>query len=169
MQWDIFIFKIQILMEKHAPQNGLFFIRFLMFTSNLFFNWLILLPPGVGWGIMGYESEPITSYYGLRKFSYSIMLNYVESPYTTQFHWQRPGLIISPSSSSPESAPPQRIVHRLVIRPHFLLWLHVALWCTLLWDEVLRHPLSPPRGVIPTPARPTCFRHPCDQPYLPVL
>ena len=73
-------------MEKHAPQNGLFFIRFLMFTSNLFFNWLILLPPGVGWGIMGYESEPTTSYYGLRKFSYSIMLNYVESPYTTQFH-----------------------------------------------------------------------------------
>ena len=33
MQWD-YQFKIKILIEKHAPQNGLFFINFVAFTGK---------------------------------------------------------------------------------------------------------------------------------------
>ena len=52
---------------------GDFFIRFVTFTSNLV-GWLILLTPGVGWDIMGYESEPLPSYPNLRNFSYFFKL-----------------------------------------------------------------------------------------------
>ena len=44
-------------MDKRAQKNGCFFICFMAFTSN-HVGWLIILPPGVGWDIMGYESEP---------------------------------------------------------------------------------------------------------------
>ena len=37
-------------------------------------GWLILLSPGVGWDIMGYESEPQPFYPDLRNWSYSISL-----------------------------------------------------------------------------------------------
>ena len=37
-------------------------ICFIMFTSN-HAGWLIILPPGVGCDIMGYESEPLHSYH----------------------------------------------------------------------------------------------------------
>ena len=60
-------------MEKHAPQNGWFFIRFVAFTSTLV-GWLISLLPGVGWDIIGYESEPLLSYPELRNCSYSVNL-----------------------------------------------------------------------------------------------
>ena len=40
------------------------------------FSWLVILTPGVGWDIMGYESEPLLSYTKLSNFSYFIMLNY---------------------------------------------------------------------------------------------
>ena len=44
---------------------GAFFIYFVTFTSTLF-GWLIILMPGVGWDIMGYESETLPSYHKLR-------------------------------------------------------------------------------------------------------
>ena len=37
-------------------------------------GWLILLPPGVGYYIMRYESDPLPSYPELRNFSYSVKL-----------------------------------------------------------------------------------------------
>ena len=40
----------------------------------LLVGWLILLPPRVGQDIMGYESEPFTSYPELSNFSYSVTL-----------------------------------------------------------------------------------------------
>ena len=52
-------------------------------------GWLILLPPGVGWDIMGYESEPLPYYPRLRNCSYYIMLNDEESPSTPQVHLPR--------------------------------------------------------------------------------
>ena len=61
---------------------------------------------GVGWDIMGYKSEPLPSYYELRKCSYSIKLNYTTSLPTPQVHLPRLGPTISPTSSSLESAPP---------------------------------------------------------------
>ena len=68
-------------------------------------GWLILLPPSVGWDIMGYESEPLPYYLGLSNCFYSIMLNYTESPTTPQVHSPRPGPTISPSGLSPETDP----------------------------------------------------------------
>ena len=49
----------------------------------IFFFWRLLVPmlvvnsssTGVGWGIIGYESETLPSYHKLRNFSYSVMLN----------------------------------------------------------------------------------------------
>ena len=45
-------------------------------------GYLIILPPCVGWDIVGYESEPLHSYLELRNCSYSIILNYKDSPST---------------------------------------------------------------------------------------
>ena len=92
----------------------------------MFSVWLILLPPSVGWDIMGYESEPLPSYLDLRNFSYSIMLNYTDSPSTPQVYLPRPGPTISSSSSPLASAMPRRRVHKWGSRPPFPLWLHVA-------------------------------------------
>ena len=60
-------------MEICAPRVGCFFIFFVRFTSN-HVGWFILLLPGVGWDIMGYESEPLPSYPELRNCSYSVKL-----------------------------------------------------------------------------------------------
>ena len=59
---------------------------FVTFTCNQA-GWLILLPPGIGWDIMGYESEPLPSYISLSNFSYSIMLNYTYYISTPQVHF----------------------------------------------------------------------------------
>ena len=75
-------------------------------------GWLILLPPGVGWDITGYESEPLTSYLELINFSYSIMLNYTYSLSTPQVHLPRPVPTTSSYGSSLASAPPRRRVHQ---------------------------------------------------------
>ena len=48
-------------MDKLAPQNGWFFIRFLKLSSTIV-GWLIILPPTVAWYIMGYESDPLPYY-----------------------------------------------------------------------------------------------------------
>ena len=117
-------------------------------------GWLILLPPGVGWDIMGYESEPLPYYPRLRNCSYYIMLNDEESPSTPQVHLPRTGTTISPSGSSLESAPPRRRFHRWGGRPHFTLWSPVISWCTLRWYEVRQLTLpKQPRG-IPAPRPP---------------
>ena len=54
---------------------GDFFIRFVTFTSTLVV-WLIILPPGVDWDIMGYASDPLPYYHELRNCSYSIKVSY---------------------------------------------------------------------------------------------
>ena len=41
---------------------------------TMLFGWWILLPPRVFWDIIGYESEPLSSYSKLRNFSYSVKL-----------------------------------------------------------------------------------------------
>ena len=61
-------------MYERAPQNGCFFIRFVMFTSTLV-GWVIILPPGIGWDTMWCESEPFPSYPKLRNCSYSVNLS----------------------------------------------------------------------------------------------
>ena len=61
-------------MHKRVPEMGTFFIHFMTFTSNLLLGWFIILPPGIGWYIMGYESDPLHSYPELSNFSYSVKL-----------------------------------------------------------------------------------------------
>ena len=78
------------------------------------------------------------------------MLSYAESLSTPQIHWPRPGPTISPSGSSPESAPPWHRVHIWGDRPPFLLWSSSASSCTFQWDEFLQRPLPTPPGNIPT-------------------
>ena len=103
---------------------------------------------------MGYESDPLPSYLRLRKGFYYIMLSYAVYPSTTQVHLPRPGPTISPSGSSPESAPPWLRVHRWGGRPTFPLWLPVVSWCTILWGELPRLTLPPTPGGIPNPRPP---------------
>ena len=122
-------------------------------TTALYLNyasWLILLPPILGWDIMGYESDPLSYYLGLNNCSYYIILNYAEYQTTPPLHLPCPDTTISSSGSSRASAAPRRRVHRWGDRPHFQLWLPAAYWWTLVWFEVLQIPLLPPRGVINT-------------------
>ena len=84
-------------------------------------GWLILLPPGVSWDIMWYESEPLPYYTELRNRSYSFMLNYTDSPSTPKVHLPHPGTTISSYGSSPASASPQRRVRKCGSMPPFLL------------------------------------------------
>ena len=49
-------------------------------------GWLILLPPIVGWDIMGYESDPLPSYLGLSNYSCYITLNFTDPPYNPKVH-----------------------------------------------------------------------------------
>ena len=100
---------------------------------------------------MSYESDHLLYYLGLRNCSYSIILNYEESPSTPQFQLPRPVPTISPSGSSLASAPPWDIFHRWGGRPHFPLWLPDVYWCTILWDEVTWLLSLQPPGGIPTP------------------
>ena len=85
MSWSYSFSKFQILMKKHALQNGCFLNSFVIFTSN-HVGWLILLLIGVGWDIMGYESETPTSYHELRNCFYSIKLSYTPSLSTLRVH-----------------------------------------------------------------------------------
>ena len=62
-------------------------------------GWLNILPPGVRWDIMGYESDPPTSYTKLRNCSHSIMLNYTYHTCDTQVNLPRPGPTILSSGS----------------------------------------------------------------------
>ena len=87
------------------------FVRFVTFTSTLV-GWLILLPPGVGWDIMGYESDPLPSYLESSNCSYSVMLNYTDSPSTTQVHLPRSGPTTSSYGSSLAFNPPWCRVHK---------------------------------------------------------
>ena len=89
-------------------------------------GWLILLPLGVGWDIMGYELYPLPPYPELRNCSYSIMLICTDSPSTPQVHLPRPGPTISSSGLSPASDTLRCIVHKWGGRPPFTLWLPVT-------------------------------------------
>ena len=68
---------------------------------------------------MGYASDTLPSYIKLRNCSYSIMLNYTDSPSNPQIHLPRPGTTISSSGSSPKSSPPWCRVHKWGDRPPF--------------------------------------------------
>ena len=61
------------MLEKRATKLGYFSICLVKFTSN-HVGWLVILSPGVGWDIMGYESDPLPSYPDLRNCSYSLKL-----------------------------------------------------------------------------------------------
>ena len=113
------------------------------------FGWLIILPPGVGWDVMGYESDPLPSHLGLSSCSYYIMLSYAESTSTPQVHLPRPIPAISPSGSSLSSAPPQHRVHIWSNSSPLPLWLPAASWFNLLWCELPLIPLQSPPGSIP--------------------
>ena len=117
--------------------------------------------------MIGYSAEPLPSYPGLRNCSYSITLSYVEYPSTNQVHWPRPGTTISPSGSSLASATPRHRVYRWISRQKFPLWLPVASWCTIQWDEVLRSTFSPPPEGIPTPRPPHVLPSSVWSPLLP--
>ena len=128
---------------------------------SLLFSWLILLPPRVGWDIMRYESEPLPSYHyhELRNCSYSIVLNYTESPSTPQVHLPRFGTTISPPGLSLASAPFWCRVHKWGGRPRFPIWLPVASFvlpygvepCVFYfhYHRGVSPPLTPHAAVIP--------------------
>ena len=124
---------------------GDFSIRFVTFTSTLvgLVGWLILRLPGVGWGIMGYESEPLPSYHDLRNCSYSIKLSYTIASSTPQVRLLRLGPTIAPTGSSPACAPPPCTAHRWGGRTPFLLWFPSAFWCTPRRCGALRISLTP--------------------------
>ena len=86
-------------------------------------GWLLILPPGVGWGIMGCESDPLPSYIRLRNCSYYIMLNYTDYLYTPQVHLPHPGSTIPSTGLFLASAPPWRIVDKWCGMPLFPIWL----------------------------------------------
>ena len=117
-------------------------------------GWLILLPPDVGWDIMGYELEPFLSYLKLRKSSYFITLNYTYYLSTPQVHLPRLGTTISPSVSSRKSSPPRGIVHKWGSRPTFSILSPAASKCTPLWGGLTRLTLAPPPGGILNPNLP---------------
>ena len=136
----------------------------------LLVGWFILLPTGVGWNIMGYKSNTLPSYLSLIQLVHNFMLNYSDSPSTPQVHLPRPGTTISPSISSPASAPPWRQVHKWGGRPPF---------CTMVACHLLMYSFygvyscgfhcHRHRGVFPLPARPMCRRHSCNLPGCPVM
>ena len=106
-------------------------------------GWLIILPPGVGWYIMGNESYPLPSYQYLRNWSYYIKLSYTPSLSTLQGHLPRLGPTIAAIGLPPLSALPPCTAYRWVIRPPFSLWFPNSFWCTPRWDGALRSPFPP--------------------------
>ena len=117
-------------------------------------SWLILLPTGLGWYIVGYESEPLPYYINLRNCSHSIMFKYTDSPSTLQVHLPCPGTTISSSGSYLDSAPPRCRVHKWGGMSPFPLWLPAASECTTLWGVFPRFPVPPLPGDITTPGPP---------------
>ena len=109
---------------------------------------------------MGYEPEPLPSYNDLRNRSYSIMLNYTDSPSTPQIHLPRPDPNISSSGFSPASALPWRRVHKWGGIPPVPLCLTVVSECTPVWGIIPLLIVPPPLGDIPTP----CPPHHVNQP-----
>ena len=130
-------------MDELAPQNWCFLNP--VFGVYQYRCQLILLPPGVGWHIMGYESYPLHSYIKLSNCSYSIMLNCTYSPFTPRVHLPSPGPTISSSGLSLAFAPSQRRVHKWGFRLPFLLWFpdaSITLMCSVIWNHsILKHNL----------------------------
>ena len=88
-------------------------------------GWLILLPPSVGWDIMGYESYTLPSYIELSNCSNYNMLNYTDYLSTLQFHFHT---LISPSY------PPDRPRPPLCLNAEFIngaTWWISTRWCVL--------------------------------------
>ena len=96
-------------------------------------GWLILLPPGLCWYIMGYESEPLPSYHELRNYYYSIKLSCTPSFSTLWVPLPHPGPTIAPTGLYLASNTPPCTAHIWGGRPPFPIWLHSASWCTPLW------------------------------------
>ena len=141
--------------DDHShPPSPLADISSLQSAEHMWWNlvtmlvgWLILLPPGVGCYIMGYESDPLPSYRNLRNFSHSIQLNYTTSSSNPQFCLPRPGTTIAPTGSFLASSPPLCTYHIWGSRPLFTLWLPSDSWYTPRWGGTPHIPLPPlPRG-----------------------
>ena len=136
-------------------------------------DWLIILPPGVGWYIMGYKSEPLPSYHKWSNCSYSIKLSYTTPSSTPKVHLRCLGTTILPTVSSPAFSPPPCPAHIWVGRPTFPIWSPAASLCSPWWvvslwlffpplprgTSTLRLPrvspsslwsVAPPRGVTPS-------------------
>ena len=134
-----------------------------------FVGWLIILTPGVGWDIMGYESETLPSYPVLSNFSYSVNLITPLPRLFLRFVY----LVLIPSEHHPD-------------RP----W-HPLRLCAYCIDRAPGHPLRygplilidvhpdgvDPRGVhrllyrwvLPLSACPVFLCHPCDPSRCPMV
>ena len=123
----LYTFLCQKLMEKRAPQDGCFKSVLWNLLETVLVGWLILLPPGVGWDTMRYESKPFPYYHKLRNCYYYIKLSYTASSSTPRVHLLRPGPNIAPTGSSLASTlylwtPPDK--HPDGVVPHIFHCLH---------------------------------------------
>ena len=107
----------------------------------------------IGWDIMGYESETLSSYKDLGNFVYSIMLNDKYSPSTPKIHLPRPDPTIS-SSGFPAPALPWYRFHKWNRIPPVSLWLPDISECTSGWSVITRLPVLPTLGDFTIPCLP---------------
>ena len=128
-------------------------------------GWLVLLPPGVGWDIMGYESDPLPSYPELRNCSYSVKLI---TPLPRLILWLIYHILI------PSAHHPARPHHYLRLRAHFIYSLvgHPLRYTSLppiyLYSDGMdpcgvHHLLY--HWILPLSACPTFFHHLRDPSY----
>ena len=148
---------------QKIPKNELYkqinrFVFYVLLANDLQVGWLIPLLTGVGWDIIGYESETLTYYNELKNCLYSIKLSYTKSLSNPKVHLSRPGITIAPTISYPASNPPLWTAHRWGGRPPFPICSPVASWCTPRWGVSPRIPLPPLQrgGGTPTLGLP-CF------------
>ena len=87
-------------------------------------GWLILLLPGVGWDIMGYESEPLPSYPELINYPYSVKLI---TPLPRLFLWIIYRVLIPPEHHLARTRHPIRLHAQCIDWPagHHLYYGHL--------------------------------------------
>ena len=123
-------FIFQKIIEIRAIKVGYFKQLLWCLIVKVLVGQLMILPPGVGWDIMWYESYPLPSCHKLRDCSYSIKLSYTTTSSTLQVHLPHVVPTISPTVLSPESAPPQCTAHIWDDWPPFQIWSHTTSLCT---------------------------------------
>ena len=140
---------------------GAFYIRFVMFTSTLV-RWLIILPPGAGWGIIGYEYVPLPSDPKLRNCFYSVKLI---TPLPRLFLWLIYCVLIPPAHHPSCPWHPLRLREKFIDRPAGHLLRYVCLPTLYVYFDGVEpgrfHRLLY-RWIIPLSAGPTFLRHTHD-------